>query len=505
MRSLSIGEIARLCGGKYTGNNPERMCGEIVTDSRKLSENCVFVALKGERFDGHDYVDKALENGAAVAVVSDIDRFGNTGKSCEGNTGKSGETAISREIIIVPDTLIALGNLAAAYLAKYFPEMRRAAVTGSVGKTSTKEMCAAVLAAGFKTRKTPENFNNEIGLPMTVFGLDPDTELFVAEMGMRGLNQINYLARIVMPEAAVITNVGSAHLELLGTRENIRRAKMEIVTPGDPLTGEKPFILAVNGDNDLLSDREALLQLAKEYGRENLKIISFGMKPGNEFRATEAVGGSEGLNYLLICPEGNFQVHLHVPGEHNIFNSLAAICMGYAFGIPVKDAVEVLNRYGTEGGDQPLRQKQETLAGGRLTLMDDTYNAGPESMEASLKVLKSVPAAVHMAALADMLELGEKSPEFHRKTGKFAAECCEKLFFAGNFAGQYLEGAGKYSELSGKPVKAACFPDSTAAADAVCREISDELAAGNTVAILTKGSHAMHMERISRKIREIFG
>ena len=493
MKKLSIGEIARLCGGKYIGNKADRLCGEIVTDSRRLSEDCVFFALKGERFDGHDYVEKALSGGAAVAVVSDIDRFAGGGKDGNG------------EMIIVPDTLTALGNLAASYLAGYFPDLRRAAVTGSVGKTSTKEMCSAVLAAGFRTRKTPENFNNEIGLPMTVFGLPEDTELFVAEMGMRGLNQINYLTRIVMPEAAVITNIGSAHLELLGTRENILRAKMEIVTPGAPCSPEKPFILAVNGDNDLLSDREALISLANEYGREHLRIISFGMKPWNDFRATEAVGGSEGVNYLLICPDGNYQVRLHVPGEHNIYNSLAAVCLGYAFGIPVETSVEVLNRYGTKDGEQPLRQKQEVLAKGSLTLMDDTYNAGPESMEASLKVLKSIQAKVHIAALGDMLELGEKSGEFHRKTGKTAADCCDKLFFAGNFAGQYLEGAENRAESPGKTVNAACFPDSARAAEAVCETLAKELAAGNSAAILVKGSHAMHMELISKRIRETFG
>lgn len=488
MKRLKISEIAGFCGGKYRENSGNTDVKSIVTDSRKPVEGGAFVALRGENFDGHDYVGKALEAGAVCAVVSDENGWKN---------GKYGENAI-----LTADTQKALGDIAAGYLQKYFGAMRRIAVTGSVGKTTTKEMIHAVLASGFKTAKTPLSHNNEIGLPMTSLSLPEDTEIFVAEMGMRGFGQIRYLENIVRPEAAVITTIGNAHLELLGTRENILKAKMEVTIGGSRLPKDKPFRLIVNGDNDLLRDKENLLRIAKEYGAGNLEIITFGFDPSSTYRATEAISGEHGINYLLICPEGNYRVDLPIPGEHNVMNSLAAIAAGSHFGISAAAAIGALRNYAREsGGENSIRQRIVRLAGGRLTVIDDAYNAGPESMPASLKVLGGISADVHIGALADMVELGPRSPEFHTAVGRSAALHCDRIFTVGEKAKDYLTGFDSEKRCR-RNTYSKNYPNTEEAFAAVKKYVDAQLKKGKTAAILVKGSHIMHMDRLSKMLED---
>ncbi len=491
---MKFKEIARFCGGKYSGNITNVVVNGIATDSRGDVNGKAFVALVGENFDGHNYVAAAIEKGAKCAIVSDRKGFE------EGRYG--------RRAILVDDTLKALADIAEGYLKEYLPDMRRIAVTGSVGKTTTKELVHAVLASEFKAEKTPLSHNNEVGLPMTALSLDPGTEIFVAEMGMRGFGQISYLEKIVRPEAAVITTIGNAHLELLGSRENILKAKMEVTLGGARLPKDKPFKLIVNGDNDLLRDTENLRKIAAGYGCENLDVITFGLGPTSTFRAAETVCGEDGVNYLLICPEGNVKVSLPIPGEHNIYNSLAAIAAGSIFGISASEAVEAIVNYAAHsGGDRSIRQRTVKLLDGRITLIDDAYNAGPESMPASLKVLHGIKADVHVAALADMVELGPRSPEFHREVGRTAAKYCDKLFTVGEKALDYAKAFNETAAetTAGAPV-AKPAAESLAAAEfdavfaALQAYIDPTLETGKTVAILVKGSHIMEMGHISKLI-----
>ena len=483
---MKLVEIARFCGGKCSGNFGKTLVNGIATDSRGKVAGKVFVALTGENFDGHNYVQAAIDKGAKAAIVSDAEGF---------SRGQYGKRAI-----LVDDTLKALADIAEGYLQNYLPEMRRIAVTGSVGKTTTKELVHAVLASRFKAEKTPLSHNNEVGLPMTALSLNPDTEIFVAEMGMRGFGQIQYLERIVRPEAAVITTIGNAHLELLGSRENILKAKMVVTIGGSRLPKNKPFRLIVNGDNDLLGDTPKLREIAAGYGCDNIETITFGMGPASTFRATEAICGEDGVNYLLICPQGNLRVSLPIPGEHNIYNSLAAIAAGSIFGISPSEAVSAIVNYAAEsGGDKSIRQRTVKLAGGKLTLIDDAYNAGPESMPASLKVLHGIKADAHIAALADMVELGPKSPEFHREVGRIAAKYCDKLFTVGEKARDY---AVAFDGAVNKAGSAASFAkdEIDAVFAAVKAYIDPLLSARKSAAILVKGSHIMEMGRLSKLI-----
>ncbi len=517
MKAISIKRLAEFCNGKLVAGDADGATGDrprflpflqdeikgIVTDSRKDVAQKAFVAIKGENFDGQAFVREALGKGAACVVVSDREGW---------EKGLYGDRAI-----LTDDTLTALGDIAAAYLREEMPGMRRIAVTGSVGKTTTKEFIHAVLASEYKAEKTPLSHNNEIGLPSTALSLPDDTEIFVAEMGMRGSGQIRYLENIVRPEAAVITTIGNAHLELLGSRENILKAKMEICLAGARLPAGKPFRLVVNGDNDLLGDLPRLREIAAGYGAgapgsSGLEIVTFGQNSSADYRATEAICGENGINYLLICPEGNFHVSLPLQGEHNVYNTLAAIAAGGLFGIGPEKAIAALKRYAEEcGGENSVRQRIVKLAGGRIVLIDDAYNAGPESMPASLSVLGGIKADIRIAALGDMVELGPRSPEFHREIGKIAAATCDRLFTVGEKSQGYIDGWRESKPADDGSAKR--FSDTEAAFSAISRYLDkalgnapgkspDEARGEGTAAVLVKGSHIMHMDRISRLLEE---
>ena len=492
MISLSVKELAGFTGGQYFPGSGRYRVKCVVTDSRKPVKGGAFFALIGENFDGHNFVRAANEAGAACCVVSDRDGW---------EKGLYGPRAV-----LVEDTQKALGDLASGYLQKYYPHMRRIAVTGSVGKTTTKELVHAVIASAFKAEKTPLSHNNEIGLPMTALALPEDTEIFVAEMGMRGFGQIRYLENIVHPEAALITTIGNAHLELLGSRENILKAKMEVCIGGSRLKRGKAFKLIVNGDNDLLKQQDKLRSIAAGYGCKKLELITFGLDPSCTFRATEAISGEHGINYLLICPEGNLHVELPLPGEHNIYNSLAAIAAGSLFGISAQAAVAAIRKYAEEsGGEKSVRQRKVVLAGGKLTVIDDAYNAGPESMPASLKVLGGITAGRHIAALADMVELGPDSPKFHFEVGRTAAKYCDSLFTVGEKAKEYVRGFEDVKKgKKGSAEAAQSYMTTDEAFRSIKQYIDNEFAAGRSVAILVKGSHIMHMGRISQLLEEAY-
>ncbi len=490
MKRTTLKQLAAFCGGEYLGSHPRRTVNAVVTDSRKAVRGGAFLALKGENFDGHAFVAKALDGGAVCAVVDD---------AAGARDGKYGDNAI-----LVKDTLSAYADIAAGIMQRDLASTRRIAVTGSVGKTSTKELTHAVLASAFRAEKTKANHNNEVGLPQTVLALPADTEIFVAEMGRRGLGQIRYLENTVHPEAAISTSAGNAHREPLGSRENTLKAKMEVCLGGARLPADRPFRLIVNGDCDLMKDRAALRAIAAEYGCNNIEIITFGQDAACDYRATEVISGEHGINYLLISREGNCHVDLPLPGEHNVYNSMAAIAAGALFGIAPEDAAEAMRRYAEENsGVNSLRQRTVRLAGGRLTLMDDAYNAGPESMPASLKVMAGFTADRHIAALGDMVELGPKSPEFHKEVGRTAAARCDAIFTVGEKARDYVTGF-KAAAVKNAAKSAQSFDTTDAAYAAVKEYIDREFAAGRTVAILVKGSHIMHMGRISARLEEDF-
>ena len=343
----------------------------VTTDSRAVKPGELFVALKGGNFDGHDYCVKAAELGAAGVVVS---------HEVEG-------LPAGVAVFKVENTLLAYQQLAHAYRLKQ-QGLKVFAITGSNGKTSTKDLLAACLGAKYKVVKTQGNFNNEIGLPKTLLSIQPDTDIAVVEMGMRGLGQIAELCRIAEPDSGLITNVGETHMELLGSMENIGKAKSEIVVdlPSDGFA-------VLNGDN------EYVLAAA---GKTKAQVVYFGLGESCDYR------GSDSVRLQLI-------------GEHNVYNALSAIAGAACYGVPLEDSAKALATARLTGS------RQEIIYIGDITFINDAYNASPASMEAALKTLAEAKKAAHgavrtIAVLADMLELGAISEDAHRRVGRWAVE-----------------------------------------------------------------------------------
>lgn len=457
---LTLEKIAEYTGGTVRGDKNINV-RNISIDSRKIGEDCLFAALKGENTDGHRYLRNAFASGAAAALVS--------------RSESDIYNSIAGAFVETDDTAAAMGRIAAGIIAERGAGLIKIAVTGSVGKTSTKDMIASVVGGHFTTLKSELNHNNELGLPMTVMKLEDQHEAIVTEMGMRAIGQIEYLTQIVQPDIAVITNIGISHLETLGTRENILRAKLE-VSKGMKADG----VLILNGDNDMLSDEGAVRKILSEYGAGDIKILYFGTEENSDYRAEDI----HGSNYRIVTPCGKqFEVRLRVPGVHNVYNSMAAVCAANAAGISTEEAVDTLYEYGEEASRQKIVQ---TLWG---FVIDDTYNAGPESMTASLSVLGEMDADIKIAALGDMLELGEMSDESHRKVGAAAAGTADVLLAVGPLSMIY------YDTFDGKRKMHAS--DSQEGARMLLPVIQEYAQSGLKIGVLVKGSNAMRMDAVS--------
>lgn len=364
----------------------------VTTDSRAVKPGELFVALKGGNFDGHDYCVKAAELGAAGVVVShDVE-------------GLPAGVAVFK----VEDTLLAYQQLAHAYRLKQ-QGLKVFAITGSNGKTSTKDLLAACLGAKYKVVKTQGNFNNEIGLPKTLLSIQPDTDIAVVEMGMRGLGQIAELCRIAEPDSGLITNVGETHMELLGSMENIGKAKSEIVVdlPSDGFA-------VLNGDN------EYVLAAA---GKTKAQVVYFGLGESCDYRGSDIVTSALGTTFTCTEKKSgkSVSVRLQLIGEHNVYNALSAIAGAACYGVPLEDSAKALATARLTGS------RQEIIYIGDITFINDAYNASPASMEAALKTLAEAKKAAHgavrtIAVLADMLELGTISEDAHRRVGRWAVE-----------------------------------------------------------------------------------
>lgn len=443
MERMTIQEIARAIGsqGTYPGE-----VDTISTDSRRLPEGCLFVALEGERFDGHDFIPAALRAGAAAAVAHERRDYG------------------PGAVLYAKNTQRALMDIAKAYRAKF--SIRCVGVTGSVGKTTTKEMIADVLASTFRTLKTEGNLNNEIGLPKTLFRLDRTTEAAVVEMGMQGLGEIAALADIAKPDIGVITNIGVSHLEQLGSRENILKAKLELA---DELPDGAPLLLC--GDNDLLSQVRI----------PRLDVLFFGIdNPACGLRAKDIREGERETSFTLCEGGGELPVTIPCVGRHNVLNALAAFAVGRALAIPPERCAAALRDYLPSG----MRQKVVHWQG--VTVVEDCYNASPDSMKAAIGTLAGYPCPGRkIAVLGGMLELGAISERAHTEIGAYAAEKGIDLLLAyGGDACYYQQGASEGG------ISAALFGDKAE----LLRRLMAEIRPGDVVWV--KGSRGMRMEEI---------
>jgi len=420
IRKFTPSELAEIVGGKIEmiGAGAQDLAGMVSINSKDIGSNMIFVAIRGERFDGHEFMSEAYHNGAICIFADKIDdTFRNSGFNCT--------------VILVDDTIKAMGKFAHYY--KKLSKVKTVAVTGSVGKTTTKEFIYAVAGEKFKTRKTEGNYNNEIGLPLTLFSIEPDDEIAVVEMGMSGLGEIEYMSKIAEPDIAVITNIGTSHMEKLGSRENICRAKMEIASGLS-----KSGVLLLNADEPLLfSKRESV----KEGDEAELKFMSLYNRAG-DFRALNIRHTGSGIVYDLIY-ENKAVTSIEIPalGQHNVYNSLTAYSVGVLLGMSDEQIRRGLKQF--KGAE--MRQRIYDLNG--ITIIDDSYNASPESMRAGIEVLISMAAQKNTRAaalLGDMKELGEYSRLMHDQLGQFAAQKkVELLFLYGLMADVIAEAAIK--------------------------------------------------------------
>lgn len=401
MDQLTLSQVASWVGET---NNLDAIIKDVVIDSRQATEGSLFVALTGELTDGHNYVEQVLDNGGFALV-------------------RKGFTDDSR-CVTVTDPLTALQIIAQRYLARLAIPV--VAVTGSNGKTTTKDLIAGVLSRGYKVHKTQGNFNNEIGLPLTLLDLDTSDDLVVVEMGMRGKGQITELTRIAPPDIGVITNIGPVHLELLGSQENIANAK------GELLAGLKRTGTAIlNGDDPLVRS-----QAPKAPG----KVVYVGTKDNAQLRALDVMVTDQGHTRFKVTYQGKeYPVRLNVPGLHNVTNALLAIAVGLEMKLDIEQCIAGLLSV------EMSSMRMEVISGNpEITIVNDAYNASPASVTAALHTLASMaPKERRVAILGDMLELGALSQSAHREIGNVAAHICDRLIYVGQFAADFSQGANQ--------------------------------------------------------------
>ncbi len=454
---LTTEQIAEMAGGTADGYAE---ITSVVIDNREVVPGCLFIAIRGERLDGHTFISAAVEAGAA-AVMSHEDI------SCE------------VPVIRVDDTHKAFLRMAKNYRLTFgetIGDFPLVALTGSVGKTTTKEMIWCVLNAKYNAHKTYMNWNNDIGLPRVLMGMDAEHTAAVIEMGMDDKGQISVLTKTALPNMAVITNIGVSHIENLGSREGILAAKLEITE------GLRPgSTLILNADNDLLGG------IKSEDFKDAFKLKFFGIEKG-EVRAKGIVYTDEGTEFTLLYPDGEYAIKLPTTGEHNVYDALAAVCVGLELGIPVRDISSALQNYVPAG----MREKITQISG--VTLIEDCYNASPDSVKALSQTLaiKGASGKRKIAVIADMLELGEYSEEAHRNCGKYLADAkIDLLMTYGTMSKFVAESAAENGVI-----RIFSFDDK----NDLSSKLSTMIKPGDVIAF--KGSRGMKLEDVIEKVKE---
>ena len=384
MEPMKLSEIIEAVGGVPLGSwDPDMTINEVGTDSRTIKKGTLFVPLSGEQFDGHEYIGDALLGGAVACF-----------------TGIEPPTLLEgRAYIKVADPLKALGELAKYYKSKY--PVPVIAVTGSVGKTTTKDMLASVLGEKYKVLKTEGNYNNEVGLPLTLLRLSSEHELAVLELGMNHSGEIDYLSSIVEPDMVVITNIGDAHMENLGSREGILAAKCEIFNHAKPNA-----VALLNGDDILLRTLE---------GKQSITWCGECDQCQLQAKEIELVSGSH-IHCQATSPKQSYILDIPAIGKHMIYPTLFAIAAGEHFGLTAEQIQDGIARFApTKMRMNILRRKDN------ITILDDAYNANPQSMRAAVEALDTMPERFKIAILGDMFELGPLAPTLHRGVGEYLA------------------------------------------------------------------------------------
>lgn len=448
MKPITLKEIAISCGGALFGDE-NAVVTSIVTDSRQVKNGTMFAAIKGERVDGHRFIEQCINEGAVCALVED-------------------KPEVECNYILVNSTLVALKKIAEYYRSLF--KIPFIGITGSVGKTSTKEMISSVLSQKFSVHKTQGNFNNELGVPLTIFGLEEEHEIAVIEMGISGFSEMTRLATIVRPDISVITNIGYCHLENLIDLDGVLKAKTEMLEFLNP-----------QGKMFFCGDDEKLFTV-KEYN--GIKTSFYGFDNRNEYKA-EIVNTdlNRGIECKLFLKNGVVEATVPSVESHMVANALCAAAIGETLGMSLEQIKRGVESYKTVGSRSNIIRKND------ITIIDDCYNANPTSVRASVSSLAKFSGR-KVAIIGDMKELGTNEKELHFETGKFIFDKgIDKIVAVGNLSKHLFDGAnenGFYFETVEQ-----CIDN-----------ISDIIKKGDTV--LIKASHSMHFEKIVEKLNNHF-
>ena len=447
MRGMTIEKACAVCGGRYCGEGDlSAELGRVVIDSREVVPGDLFLAYKGERVDGHDYISAALDRGAACCLAL---------RCPEGER---------RGVIVTDDVQRALEDIAAAW--RDMLSLPVIGITGSVGKTSTKEMISAVLSSRLRVCKTDRNLNNQIGVPMTLSRIAPEDEAAVVEMGISGFGEMSHLGRMVRPQIAVFTLIGHAHLEFLHDLDGVLRAKTEMIDylPEDGL-------VIMNGDDEKL----------RGYDCPRRRVF-VGLGEGCEIRAENIVPDEQSTRCEIVSGTRRIDVRIPAFGRHLVYAALEAAAVGMELGLSDEEIARGIASFATVG------RRAAVVRTEKLTLLDDCYNSNAEALRSGIDSLTALPGR-HVCILGDMLELGESARDAHFGGGAYAAEKgVARLLCCGDYAGDYCDGAGGIARR---------FPDRAALISALGEEIRE----GDCV--LVKASRGARFEEISDALKEL--
>lgn len=455
MDKITINQIKNAVNGTLISATEDQWITGISTDSRKAEYGELFIPIIGEVHDAHKFIPQVIERGCRALLVSDR---------------KLVKEIVDCTVILVEDTTKAIQDLSRWYLEEL--KLKKIAITGSVGKTSTRDMAYYVLNEKYNTGKSEGNFNNDIGVPLTIFSFDHSMEAAVLEVGMDHFGEIHRLVDIIRPEIGIITNVGISHIENLGSREGILAAKMEITD----YFGEENTLI-VNKANDML---------AKADYQGDYQVISIGENKANQYCVHHIVDyGEEGIEYILTTEGNDYPVKLGIPGGHNALNSALALAAGKKMGVPISDGIRGLSKIQLTG----MRLSVRETAG--IKIIDDTYNAAPDSMKSAINTLVSTKGKRKIAVLSGMNELGTEWKEHHKDVGRFIAEKSVDILITIGEKGRKIS-LGYEEALSDDKVRH--FEDK----EQLYSWMEGMFTSGDV--ILVKGSRTMEMEQVVERI-----
>jgi len=460
MREIKVKDIIEITNGKLITGDLEEICENYSKSTDEIKKDDIYVGIKGEKINGGIYFEKAFENGAKGCIIQEIQI-----------TDEQKEKYKNKIIIEVENTIKALQQIASLKRSKY--NIPVVAVTGSVGKTSTKDIIASVVSQKYNTLKTMGNYNNHIGMPLTILNLK-EHEALVLEMGMNHFGEISVLTNIAKPQIAVITNIGTAHIGNLGSRENILKAKLEI------LEGmQENGTVIVNNDNDLLHKW-------MQENKEKYNIVTYGIENESDYMATNIISEENGSKYILKSKGKDIEIQVPIGGNHFVLNSLCAIAVGESLNIDIEKAKEGIKKF-------ELTKKRMDICTieKNITMINDSYNANYDSVKAAIEYLASRKEKRKIAVLGDMLELGDFSKQLHEKVGEeIVKNRIDILITVGNEA----KNIAKVAEKSNIEI-VECDTNSQAITE-LGKIIKEE------DCILIKASNSMHFDEIVKALQK---